>query len=61
MGVVKDTVEYREKNNVSRKDFMQLLLQLKNKGKIETTNLTDDELTDGETQEETNQNKNNVS
>ncbi|RZC35131.1 p450 domain containing protein [Asbolus verrucosus] len=28
--VVKDTVEYREKNNVTRKDFMQLLIDLKN-------------------------------
>ncbi|PSN38879.1 hypothetical protein C0J52_18964 [Blattella germanica] len=30
--MVKDTVEYREKNNVIRNDFMQLLIQLKNKG-----------------------------
>jgi cytochrome P450 family 6 len=28
--VVKDTVEYREKNNYTRKDFMQLLIDLKN-------------------------------
>jgi len=35
IGVVKDVIDYREKNNVVRKDFMQLLLQLKNKGKIE--------------------------
>lgn len=35
MGIVKSTVDYREKNNVQRKDFMQLLLQLKNKGKVE--------------------------
>ncbi|XP_045483362.1 probable cytochrome P450 6a14 [Harmonia axyridis] len=34
MTVVKDTVEYREKNNISRKDFMDLLIQLKNKGKL---------------------------
>ncbi|KAJ8941634.1 hypothetical protein NQ318_010660 [Aromia moschata] len=34
MKVVKDTVDYREKNNVIRKDFMHLLLQLKNKGEI---------------------------
>ncbi|KAK7867290.1 hypothetical protein R5R35_002117 [Gryllus longicercus] len=31
---VKDTVEYREKNNVKRNDFLQLLIQMKN-GKIE--------------------------
>ena len=35
MGVVKDVIVYREKNNVVRNDFMQLLIQLKNKGKIE--------------------------
>lgn len=34
MDVVRKTVEYRETNNVQRKDFMQLLLQLKNQGKI---------------------------
>lgn len=28
-------MEYREKNNVSRKDFMHLLLQLRNTGKVE--------------------------
>ncbi|KAH0822299.1 hypothetical protein MTP99_012687 [Tenebrio molitor] len=32
--LVKKTVAYREKNNVYRKDFLHLLLQLKNKGKI---------------------------
>jgi cytochrome P450 family 6 len=35
MGAVKDVVDYREKNNVVRNDFMQLLIELKNKGKIE--------------------------
>jgi cytochrome P450 family 6 len=35
MNSVKETVEYREKNNVQRKDFMSLLLQLKNKGYLE--------------------------
>ncbi|XP_045460600.1 probable cytochrome P450 6a14 [Harmonia axyridis] len=34
INLVKDTVEYREKNNVIRKDFMQLLIQLKNEGKL---------------------------
>jgi cytochrome P450 family 6 len=33
--IVKDTVEYREKNNIHRKDFMHLLLQLKNRGKLD--------------------------
>ncbi|KAG4072640.1 hypothetical protein HA402_004729 [Bradysia odoriphaga] len=31
-GVVKQTLEYRERNNVERNDFMQLLIQLKNQG-----------------------------
>nr|WEU54317.1 cytochrome P450 [Phaedon brassicae] len=34
MNVVKDTVRYRESNNIYRKDFMQLMLQLKNRGKV---------------------------
>ncbi|KAI2473941.1 hypothetical protein C4B38_000036 [Diabrotica virgifera virgifera] len=38
MGMIRSTVDYREKNNVFRRDFMHLLLQLKNKGRV-----TDDE------------------
>ncbi|XP_063915591.1 probable cytochrome P450 6a14 [Zophobas morio] len=34
MKVVLDTVNYREKNNLYRKDFMHLLLQLKNRGAV---------------------------
>lgn len=37
--VVKDNVQYREENNIYRKDFMHLLIQLKNQGAI-----TDDEV-----------------
>ncbi|XP_057654963.1 cytochrome P450 6a2-like [Diorhabda carinulata] len=37
--MVKRTVEYRETKNVFRKDFMHLLLQLKNRGKISEDNL----------------------
>lgn len=32
--IVKQTVEYRETNNVERNDFMQLLIQLKNQGYV---------------------------
>nr|XP_014290842.1 cytochrome P450 6a2-like isoform X1 [Halyomorpha halys] len=30
--LVEDTIEYREKNNIKRNDFLDLLIQLKNKG-----------------------------
>lgn len=32
---VRDTVEYREKNNIQRNDFLNLLIQIKNHGKID--------------------------
>ncbi|XP_049535741.1 probable cytochrome P450 6a14 [Anopheles darlingi] len=35
LGIVRETVEYREQNNVKRNDFMNLLLQIKNKGKLD--------------------------
>lgn len=34
MKSIQETVDYREKNNVERNDFMNLLLQIKNHGKI---------------------------
>ncbi|KAK9884816.1 hypothetical protein WA026_009043 [Henosepilachna vigintioctopunctata] len=34
MRIVEDHVAYREKNNIFRKDLMQLLIQLKNNGKL---------------------------
>ncbi|XP_059614795.1 probable cytochrome P450 6a14 [Phlebotomus argentipes] len=33
--VLRDTIEYREKNNVKRNDFLSLLIQIKNTGKLE--------------------------
>lgn len=33
--VLSDTMGFREKNNVQRPDFLQLLLQIKNKGKVD--------------------------
>ena len=36
MKVVDETVAYRERNNVTRDDFMQLLIQLKNQGYLDT-------------------------
>ncbi|XP_019875568.2 probable cytochrome P450 6a14 [Aethina tumida] len=43
MEVVKKNVNYRENNNIYRKDFMHLLLQLKNRGRVfEDEKLTND-------------------
>lgn len=42
MKAIKDTMDYRENNGIVRNDFLDLVLQLKNKGRltdeIETTN-----------------------
>lgn len=35
MRMVKETIEYRETNNVTRNDFMHLLIQLKNNGIVD--------------------------
>lgn len=32
--LVRETVNYREENNIYRKDFLQLLIQLKNQGRV---------------------------
>ncbi|CAG9859769.1 unnamed protein product [Phyllotreta striolata] len=42
--LVQDTVNYREKNNVFRKDFLHLLIQLKNFGRV--TNIDESQLVD---------------
>lgn len=44
MKAIRDTVEYREKNNTYRKDFMHLLLQLKNRGLVSD----DEKITDND-------------
>jgi cytochrome P450 family 6 len=36
--MVQETVDYRETNSITRKDFMQLLIEIKNKGKLEEEN-----------------------
>jgi len=41
--MVQETVEYREKNNVTRNDFLQLLIQLKNKGLLDDEEKTEDQ------------------
>lgn len=35
MNAVRETIETREKNNIRRNDFMDLIIQLKNKGYVE--------------------------
>lgn len=50
MNVVKETLTYREKNNVSRKDLMQLMIQLRNTGKVQNDGDWDTKiLNDGKT------------
>ncbi|PSN38875.1 Cytochrome P450 6k1 [Blattella germanica] len=44
--MVKETVEYREKNNVKRNDFLQLLIQLKNKGYVAPDNESEESTTE---------------
>ena len=34
-------MDYRETNNVKRNDFMDLLIQLKNKGKLDDVDIDD--------------------
>jgi len=41
--MVQETVEYREKNNVKRNDFLQLLIQLKNKGLLDDEEKIEDQ------------------
>lgn len=36
--IVKENLEYREKNHVTRKDFFQLLVQLRNSGSVQLDN-----------------------
>ncbi|XP_031639015.1 probable cytochrome P450 6d4 [Contarinia nasturtii] len=40
LDLVKNTMEYRETNNVIRKDFIHLLMQLRNTGKVDEDNDT---------------------
>jgi hypothetical protein len=43
---VKDAMDYREKNNITRNDFIQLLMQLKKKGELEADSTDKSEKTD---------------
>lgn len=35
LGAIRNTIEVREKNNIKRNDFMNMLIELKNNGKLE--------------------------
>ncbi|CAH1391332.1 unnamed protein product [Nezara viridula] len=43
MKLISDTVEYREKNQVTRNDFLDLLIQLKNKGSLREEGIAETE------------------
>ncbi|CAH0553140.1 unnamed protein product [Brassicogethes aeneus] len=45
--VVRETIEYRENNNITRKDFLHLLIQLKNNVNIDTDNINKKQASDG--------------
>jgi len=40
LGAVKEIIDLREEKNIKRNDFMQLLIQLKNNGKLDDTHDT---------------------
>jgi cytochrome P450 family 6 len=47
ISMVEDTVNYREKTGFKRNDFMQLLIEIRNKGKVEEVNGKAEENIDG--------------
>ncbi|KAJ6634112.1 putative cytochrome P450 6a14, partial [Pseudolycoriella hygida] len=46
INLVKDTMEYREKNNISRKDLLQLMIQLRNTGNVQNDEEWDTKIAD---------------
>nr|ATY49601.1 cytochrome P450 [Bradysia odoriphaga] len=49
INMVRETLTYREKNNVSRKDLMQLMIQLRNIGKVQNDGDWDTKIVGDET------------
>jgi len=47
INLVKDTMEYREKNNIARKDLLQLLIQVRNTGNVENDDVWNTTIADG--------------
>lgn len=37
LGIVRETIEHREQNNIQRNDFMDLLIEIKNRGSLDGT------------------------
>lgn len=48
LSMVKQTLEYREKNNVTRKDFLQLMVQLRNTGQVQSDGVWETKITHDE-------------
>lgn len=46
MKLVRDTVDYREQNHIKRNDFMDLLIQLKNNGKLDGASTSSNDIAD---------------
>lgn len=44
MNIVKETIAYREQNKIERKDFMHLLIDLKNNPNPELSAITENEI-----------------
>jgi len=48
LSMVKQSLEYREKNNVTRKDFLQLMVQLRNTGQVQSDGVWETKITHDE-------------
>lgn len=44
LSLIKQSIDYRETNNISRKDLLQLLIQLRNTGKVKVDGEWDTEI-----------------
>ncbi len=47
INLVKETIGYREKHNYSRKDLLQLMIQLRNTGNVHNDDVWDTAIADG--------------
>ena len=49
LNIVEQTIKYRENSNFTRKDFLQLMIELKNEGKIKESSDINDEKVESST------------